>query len=155
MDSRNLLKSNRHEQDRKSNRSIMWGIHLHCPLTSVSIHNKLPGQQASWYHLYRTGNAWDNLVTFNFSYSLIFAKLQSKFNNMNRRDFLDTLVILSGMALFILLILSVADIDYLGWAIVDLLFFFVMAKVATNAHQRFHKDRYRRMVRERNSKLIL
>lgn len=74
---------------------------------------------------------------------------------MNRRDFLDTIAILSGMALFILLILSVADIRYLGWAIVDLLFFFVMAKVATNAHRKFHKNRYPRAVRERNSKLIL
>jgi len=68
---------------------------------------------------------------------------------MNKRDFLDAIVILSGMALFILLILSAANIIYLGWAIVDLLFFATMAKVATNAHLRWHKNRYPRAVRER------
>ena len=74
---------------------------------------------------------------------------------MNRRDFLDTMVILSGIALFILLMLSVGNIDYLGLAIVDLLFCATMMVVATSAHQRFHKNRYGKMVNERNSKLIL
>jgi hypothetical protein len=74
---------------------------------------------------------------------------------MNRRDFLDTMVILSGIALLILLMLSVGNIDYLGLAIVDLLFCATMMVVATNAHQKFYKNRYGRMVRERNSKLVL
>lgn len=74
---------------------------------------------------------------------------------MNRRDFFDTMVILSGMALFILIILSVGNIDFLGWAMVDMLFCITMMVVSTNAHKKWHKDRYRRMVRERNRKLIL
>jgi uncharacterized membrane protein SirB2 len=74
---------------------------------------------------------------------------------MNRRDFLDTMVILSGIALLILLMLSVGNIDYLGLAIVDLLFCATMMVVATKSHQRFYKKRYPRAVRERSSKLIL
>jgi hypothetical protein len=74
---------------------------------------------------------------------------------MTKRDVLDTLSVLSGMLFFILMILSVADISYLKFMLADVVFCVFIMKTATNAHQRFHKDRYRRMVRERNSKLIL
>jgi hypothetical protein len=95
-----------------------------------------------------------NYIRFNYFYSLIIAKLQSKSTHMKITHILDALVILTGQAFFILLILAIGGhMDYLLYVVADFIACMIFMRLAHDAHQRYAKGYLNRVLRERERKL--
>lgn len=95
-----------------------------------------------------------NYIRFNYFYSLIIAKLQSKSTHMTKRDFLDTMVVLTGMSFFILLLLAIGGhTDYMVYVVADFIACILFMKWANDAHQKYSKGFINRALRERERKI--
>jgi hypothetical protein len=68
---------------------------------------------------------------------------------MTKRDLLDTMVVCTAVAFFILLILSIGGQYYLKYAIADIVLCILLMRSAHRQHLKYRKGRFNRMIRER------
>lgn len=74
---------------------------------------------------------------------------------MTKRDFLDTMVVLTGMAFFILLLLAIGGhTDYMVYVVADFIACILFMKWANDAHQAYNRGRVKRMIKERKVRVL-
>jgi len=69
---------------------------------------------------------------------------------MKKSDVLDAMVILTGQAFFIMLLLAIGGhYEYIDWALVSLIACFIFMKGAYDSHKKYRKGYINRAIRER------
>jgi hypothetical protein len=68
---------------------------------------------------------------------------------MTKRDLLDTMVVCTAVAFFILLILSMGGQPFLQYAIADIVLCTLLMRSAHREHLKYRRGRFNKMIRER------